>query len=641
MILSLVNSSNILWRANIKLIVQRVFDNLQNENYEKQRGSAMKYMVRKEKWGYIVFNKHNREYDFFYNYEDFQKYICENKIKKSEIEYRNNLDFDRDSNTTEFLAAPLAAYLEISSNCTLKCLHCFKLKGQVYSHVLSFDKLVQIIKELYQMGVFEIRLVGYEACTFPYYTQIVDIIKELGFYIVLNTSAFYDEKKQSEIVGKDFDEYLVSLDGLRETHDRIRGCGSFDRVISFVQKINDKSKVRLNVTISSKNMNQMEELVKLADTMGVSIGFAPFRNIGSGRANNYIEMLNADDMVWIQDNVQSLRKKYFNTRIILAYHDLCNEGMYYHPFQFSKPCPSCHNISILNNGQVFHCDFLSYIGDTFCGGNVLESSLDEIWNGNYMKRYRNIEINSKCLNCKFYMKKCTGGCASEVLETQDIFYDPLCTRFPMKISYDRKKEFVYDEDYFQNGIKTQKSNYENYHWIPEYSFWQMKIIRNYLSLSNKDVLVDYGSAMGNLVRAFNESAYNMYGIDISEYAVSRVEKYRDKIFCGNSLKLIPCDAVDWVISINTLEHMSINQLLQFLKETTELKASLFYVVPVSIYDGGKYISSKSDMDISHVLRRSEIWWRNITQNFFEKVCITSATELFGKWGFGCICVRAQ
>ena len=594
----------------------------------------MKYIVRKEKWGFIVFNRTQRKYDFFYNFEDFEKYIYDNKLKKSEIEYRNNLESD------DYLSAPLAAYLEISSKCTLKCMHCFKSKNQVYSHTLSFDKIIEIIKELHQMGVFEIRLVGYEACTSPFFEQISDTIKKYGFYTVLNTSAFYNEIKQQAIVSKDFDEYLVSLDGIKETHDQIRGKGSYDRVISFVNKIGERSKVRFNVTLSSKNMNQMEELVQIASLLKVSIGFAPFRNIGSGRDNNCIERLNADDMIWIQNKVKYLREKYPCTRIILAYHDICNVGTPYHPVNFSVPCPARHNISILSNGQVFHCDFLSYIGDKYCGGNVLESSLTEIWNSSYMKRYRNIEMNSNCLNCSFYMNKCTGGCASEVLETQDVFYDPLCTKYPNEIFSKSSVKSFYDKDYFQHGTESKKSNYDNYRWIPERSLLQVKILEKNLSFSKDSILVDYGAAMGNLVRAFNESGYNMYGIDISCYAVSKVEKYKNKIFCADSLKVIPCNKVDWVISMNTLEHLSINQLLRFFKETTFLNAFLFYLVPVSRYDGGKFISPKSNNDVSHILRRSEIWWKNITERFFDEVNIVPATDLFGEYGFGCICVKA-
>lgn len=594
----------------------------------------MNFIVRKEKWGYILFNKLKRKYSFFNNKKELDDYLKSNQILKSETFFHNNLN----ENSNEVLSAPLAAYIEISAKCTLHCLHCFKSKNQIYSQILSVDRIKEIIEELYHMGVFEIRLVGYEACTNPCFDEIVDYIKGYGFYTVLNTSAYYSRAMQCKIVSKDFDEYLVSLDGMQETHDIIRGKGSYDCAISFVKMVNPRSKVRLNVTISRNNMEQMEELAQLASELQVSIGFTPFRNIGAGRENNQIRMLTAEDMRKIQYKVGVLRKKYPQTRIFLSYHDLCNDNDPYHPVALSLPCPSRHNISILNNGQVFHCDYLSYIGDKYCGGNLLESSVQEIWNGEFMKRYENVQMNQNCLKCKFYMKKCTGGCASEVLDKQNLFFDHLCTEYTnMRF---KQGDTFYDEDYYQHGIHTGKSNYENYRWLPEYSNTQQKIISNFLHLSYNDVLVDFGAAMGHLMRAFNDNGYNMYGVDCSHYAVSKCGKYKEKLFCSDSLKILPIASANWVISINTLEHLNINQLLSFFEETRDVGAYLFYLVPISRYDGGKYISLTANKDYSHILRRSEAWWETMTKRYFNKVTIIPADELFGEYKYGHICVKA-
>ena len=595
------------------------------------------YLVRKEKWGYILFHKPNRKYDFFYQTDDLNRYIMSNKIRESEIEFRNGYA----AGGNEILSSPMAAYLEISPKCTLHCKHCFKPVNQIYSHTLSVEKIDEIIEELYRMGVFEVRLVGYEACTSPHFNHITDHIMERGFYTVLNTSAYYPEKVQRTIAEKNFDEYLVSLDGMRDTHDQIRGKGSFDRVISFINMINDRSRARLNVTVSRKNMDQLKDMAQLASDLGVSIAFSPFRNIGTGQANHWIEELTPDDMRYIQKVVASARMDHPRTRILLAYHDICGSSEFYHPVAFSVPCPARHNISILNNGQVFHCDFLAYIGDKYCGGNVLESSVYEIWNSEFMKRYENVKINQNCLQCEHYMKKCTGGCASEALETQNLFFDHLCTKYP---SVTPARNFqncsIYDEDYYLYGPDSGKSNYINYHWMPEHSGQQQKILSRFLSASADDVLVDFGAAMGYLMRAFNDKGFNMYGVDCSQYAVSRCEKYHEKLFCSNSLKVLPFDTANWVISMNALEHLSINQLLRFFQETVDLHASLFYLVPICEYDGGKYIAQRANRDVSHILRRCGTWWKTITERYFSAVTASPAEDIFGEYEPGYLCVKA-
>lgn len=595
------------------------------------------YLIRKENWGYIVFYKQQRKYWFFNSKSELESYIFDNNIEDL-VEYRNNKIDD-----TQILSSPLAAYIEISPKCTLSCLHCFKSKYQHYTSTLSFEKMKSIVDELYDMAVFEIRLVGNEAGTSPYFDEITKYIKERGFYCVFNTSAYYSDKKQKAIIDHDFDNYLVSLDGVEATHDSIRGPGAFKRVLSFIDKIYDKSKIRLNVTVSQNNIAEMESLAKLASGLGVSIGFAPFRNIGNGRQAGAIGCLTSDDMKHIQNEVFSLRRKYKNTNIILAYHDIIDDNnIPYHPIMFSIPCPARHNISILNNGQVFHCDFLSYIGDKYCGGNVMESTIREIWIGPFLEKYRTIRINSRCKNCRFYMNRCSGGCASEVLETQDLFYDSLCTLNDQCSDEKYQNNSYYDEDYYIYGVQSGKSNYQDYRWIPELSFGQADVIQKQLSLSKKEVLVDFGAAMGYLVRAFNEIGYNMYGIDLSEYAVSKAEKYKEKLFCDSSLKCLPFEHVDWIISMNTLEHLTINQLHALLSEAQALSAGIFALVPISKYDGGYYISKKSNQDPSHILRRTPKWWELTFSHYFDQVKIFLAKEIFGEnVGNGCICIKAK
>lgn len=590
------------------------------------------YVVRPEKWGFIMFHKKTHRYYFYNSEKQLKEYILKQHIENS-VEYRNNI-----LSGNQELSAPLAVYLEISDKCTLKCLHCFKSKYQFYSHTMSLSKIKSVLDELHDMSVFEIRLVGYEAATSPNFAEIVNYIKALGFYIVLNTSAFYGDGHQQRIIDLDFDSYLISLDGIEATHDAIRGSGSYNRVISFIDKIPNKSKIRLNVTISQNNIDQMREMTMLASELGVSIGFAPYRNIGFGRQAGEIQKLTKEDMRYIQQEVCLLRQKFKNTRIILAYHDLLDDTLPYHPIIFSTPCPSRHNISILNNGQVFHCDFLSYIGDKYCGGNVLEASIKEIWNGSYLKKYREIQMNNQCKTCDYYMIRCSGGCASEILETQDLFFDPLCTVHKQCPDLLNTQQSFYDENYFQHGIESGKSSYQNYRWIPERSFQQAEIIKKTLAITKRQILVDFGAAMGNLVRAFNEKGYNMYGIDISPYAISHAEAYKEKLYCSDSLKCLPFDSADWVISIHTLEHLSINQLHSFLSDVTQMRASLFAVVPISNYDGGHYVLEKSEADTSHMLRRSTLWWERTMNQYFRNVDTLDDLSIFGN---GCICIKAH
>jgi len=61
-------------------------------------------------------------------------------------------------------------------------------------------------------------------------------------------------------------------------------------------------------------------------------------------------------------------------------------------------------------------------------------------------------------------------------------------------------------------------------------------------------------------------------------------------------------------------------LILFLKSVKQYNAKLFVTVPLSEYDGGKYICDNTN-DIGHIIRRTAIWWTNIFEKYLEKkVC---------------------
>ena len=59
----------------------------------------------------------------------------------------------------------------------------------------------------------------------------------------------------------------------------------------------------------------------------------------------------------------------------------------------------------------------------------------------------------------------------------------------------------YDEDYFERGLSSGKSGYDNYRWLPELTIkFAYKIIKE-LNLREGDRVLDYGCAKGFFVKA--------------------------------------------------------------------------------------------------------------------------------------------
>ena len=87
--------------------------------------------------------------------------------------------------------------------------------------------------------------------------------------------------------------------------------------------------------------------------------------------------------------------------------------------------------------------------------------------------------------------------------------------FAMKIKYDK--------DYYENGVAKGISGYENYRWIPELTYPMAFSICKSLKIKKNDKILEYGCAHGFLVKALNDFKIDTYGVDVSRYALSKVD----------------------------------------------------------------------------------------------------------------------
>ncbi len=75
---------------------------------------------------------------------------------------------------------------------------------------------------------------------------------------------------------------------------------------------------------------------------------------------------------------------------------------------------------------------------------------------------------------------------------------------------------VFDEKYFEDGVRSRVSAYENYRWMPERTIREASSIINNIQFDN---VLDYGCAKGFMVYAMRLLGKEAYGVDVSEYAV--------------------------------------------------------------------------------------------------------------------------
>ena len=166
---------------------------------------------------------------------------------------------------------------------------------------------------------------------------------------------------------------------------------------------------------------------------------------------------------------------------------------------------------------------------------------------------------------------------------------------------------IYDEDYFERGLETGKSFYQNYRWVPELTIPMVMSMIDYLGIKRGQTVIDLGCAKGYVVKALRWLGRESWGVDISRYAIKNVDESVRR-FCflkehGIPLWLLPKTA-DFCIAKDVFEHIPKDDLPETLEWVDAHE--LFAVIPLGNERG--YYAPANNMDKTHVTCKDKVWW---------------------------------
>lgn len=177
---------------------------------------------------------------------------------------------------------------------------------------------------------------------------------------------------------------------------------------------------------------------------------------------------------------------------------------------------------------------------------------------------------------------------------------------------------IYDREYFEYGLKTGKSGYENYHWMPERIYKEIRSVINLLNIDPKQTVLDVGAAKGYWVKGFRHYGIEAYGVDISDYALNNC----DSEVAEYLFDKVPKQKFDYIVSRNTFEHIKEQELKKMLQSYLKITNTVFFTVPLAKSIGGEYIMQA--LDTTHEIKwPNEKWisfcrecgWENVTNMY--------------------------
>ena len=172
--------------------------------------------------------------------------------------------------------------------CNLTCKHCYATSADKdFPGELSTEQVFEVMDDLKDYGVPVLILSGGEPLMRQDIFEISHRAKEMGFYVGLSSNGtLITEENIEAIKAVGYDYVGVSLDGMREIHDRFRRReGAFDESMHGIRLCRDAGiKVGLRFTLTRDNACDLPDLLKLLDNEGLDKFYLSHLNY-AGRGN--------------------------------------------------------------------------------------------------------------------------------------------------------------------------------------------------------------------------------------------------------------------------------------------------------------------------------------------------------------------
>ena len=272
--------------------------------------------------------------------------------------------------------APSLRYLElqITDRCNLRCKHCY-IGDNIFSE-LSVKQIKTILREFEAMQGLRVMITGGEPLMHGKFPEINEMLP--GYFVrkVLFTNGLLLNKSLLKILN--VDEIQVSIDGLEDAHDALRGRGTFKKALHAVEQAVDSGfEVSVATMAHKKNLDDFDKMERLFGKMGIKDWTVDIPCL-TGRLRD-----NPDFMIPPEVGGKYLKYGY-------------GEGL--HGGAGGYAC-GLHLMAVMANGGIAKC---SFYGDKPVGS--IEEGLRECW-----RKIRPLRLADLQCDCDA-VEICRGGC---------------------------------------------------------------------------------------------------------------------------------------------------------------------------------------------------------------------------------------
>lgn len=374
---------------------------------------------------------------------------------------------------------PNQCYIEITDRCNLKCKHCFANAQQKNKNFLSYSEIVNIYKQLENVGVIYVNISGGEPLLHPEIFDIISYASKQPYNTCLLTNGIlWNEEKIAKLKESDPDNNIyiqLSLDGQYEIMNEHRNMTKTE-----YEKMIENIKLFKKYGFYVTGLHTADSIT-IKESLNTCKYYIENYNIDSiqivpafmaGRATENHDLLDNYWNEWIQLVLQVTDiKKYgywgqLSERLSLGFFtlyeivvpldknnrhsdiwdvwglDVDNVDNYRKQLHRNYYCEAgCSELAISSTKEMYPC--VAALRTSMRCGTLKEKSINEIWTDSEMlDKFRNLNDTvikkEPCSSCN-YKIYCNGGCRVASLELTGDFYNP-DPRCPIVKEYKNNKE---------------------------------------------------------------------------------------------------------------------------------------------------------------------------------------------------------
>ncbi len=268
-------------------------------------------------------------------------------------------------------------WFHLTNRCNLSCRHCLFASSPASRDTLSRDVLNQALNQACDLGCRLFYFTGGEPLIYPDFSKIVsDILQRQECHVVILTNGLLLENHIQDLISLPSERlhFQISLDGMENQHDILRGSGSFQKVMTALDLIREAEiQTTLSIALNRYNLKNLTDLVELASAKGIHNLHLMYHFVrGKGSQDQFVsseEIFGQLRLAYERgialgvsiDNVETIRSQVFS--VPGHKHDLSNAGW--------------QSLAIGPTGEIYPSPALVGMEKMGCGS--VDQGLENVW----------------------------------------------------------------------------------------------------------------------------------------------------------------------------------------------------------------------------------------------------------------------